>query len=269
MRVHVTDPHAREIAPYMGLRDHAGRQRRERAGGDMAGSFMAEGDVVIARALSAGLHIESVLLDARRSTRVQGIEESVPVYSASPAVLQAVCGRPKLRDPIARFTRPDPVDAEQILADSSTVAVLEGIVNPTNMGVITRCAAALGVDAVLVDPTSCDPLYRRAVRVSMGEVFAIPHARLGAFPNGLSVLRDHRYTVVALTPDSGAADISELNRSPGDRLAIVVGTEGPGLTAATLAAADKRLRIPMAAGVDSINVGTAAAVAFYALREVS
>ena len=268
MRIDIADADAPEVAAYMGLRDHAGRQRRESAGGDMAGSFMAEGDVVIERALRAGMHLQSVLVDARRTSLVVGVGESVPLLCASPAVLQAVCGRPKLRDPIARFVRPAAVDPAMLLERSSTVVVLEGIVNPTNMGVITRCAAGLGIDAVLLDPTSCDPLYRRAVRVSMGEVFAIPHARLAAFADGLSVVRDHGYTLAALTPDPAAAAIGELRRSPGDRLAIVIGTEGPGLTAATLAAADTRLRIQMAAEVDSINVGTAAAVAFYALRQV-
>ena len=138
--------------------------------------------------------------------------------------------------------------------------------NPTNVGVLMRNAAALGVDAVLVDPTSCDPLYRRAVRVSMGEVFAVRHARCGAVPEVLSELRALGFRSFALTPAEDAVDIDSITRDPGDRCAIVLGAEGAGLTDGAQQAADQRVRIPMAAGVDSINVGAAGAVAFHALR---
>ncbi len=260
----VDDPDDPRLQIYMGLRDHVVRQARERAGGDMAGSFMAEGDRVIARALDAGHRLQSVLVDARHP--VADFGRDAPIYAASPEVLTAVSGRPRLRDPIACFERPRPGEAAELLASARTVAVLEGIVNPTNVGVIMRCAAGLGIEAVLLDPTSCDPLYRRAVRVSMGEVFAVPHARLEPFPDGLHEIVLSGFRTVALTPDPGALEIGEVTRTSSDKLAIVLGTEGPGLSDEVIDAVDIQVRIPMAAGVDSLNVGSAAAVAFYALR---
>ncbi len=263
----ISDPDDPRIAAYLGLRDHRVRQLREQPGGDMAGLFMAEGLTVIERALLAGRRLDSVLVDARRSGPVVGLVGSGGVvYAASPEVLLEVCGREKLRDPIACFVRPAPVNVVELLSRSHTVAALEGVANPTNMGVITRCAAGLGIDAVVLDPTCCDPLYRRAVRVSMGEVFAVPHARLAAFPEGFSTLTEAGFTIAALTPQSGAVDVVDYRRTPGDRLAILLGSEGPGLSDGAVAAADLQLRIPMSAGVDSINVGSAAAVAFHVLR---
>ncbi len=227
---------------------------------------MAEGDRVIQRALDAGHQLQSVLVDSRRASAVPGSRPDLPVYAASPDVLTAVTGRPRLRDPIACFERPSPRVAAELLSSARTVAVLEGIVNPTNVGVIMRCAAGLGIDAVLLDPSSCDPLYRRAVRVSMGEVFAVPFARLSSFPGGFDEVARAGFQTVALTPDPRAIELGAFERADSEKLAIVVGSEGPGLTESTLEAVDVRVQIPMAAGVDSINVGSAAAVAFYALK---
>lgn len=262
--VDITDPSDPMLAPWLGLRDHDARRRREGPGGDMAGHFMAEGDVVIARALRAGHRLDSVLVDAARTSPLEWAGDAM-VLRAGPDALTEVCGRPKLRDPIARFVRPPAATVADTIRAARTVAVLEGVVNPTNVGVLMRCAAGLGVEAVLVDPTTCDPLYRRAVRVSMGEVFAIRHARCGPAAHTLGELADAGFTTAALTP-SGDVDLDDVGRSDEDRLAVVIGAEGPGLTDAALEAADLRVRIPMAAGVDSINVGTAAAVAFHALR---
>ena len=219
---------------------------------------------MIQRAMTAGMSLDSVLVDGTRIDDMPELPADVDVISAGPEVLSDVGGRPTLRDPIGCFTRPVPTSVEDLLERSSTLAVLEGIVNPTNMGVIMRCAAGLGIDAVLVDPTSCDPLYRRAVRVSMGECYAIPHSLLDPIPGGLEVLREAGFALVALTPTSDAVDIDELSRRRPARLAIMLGSEGPGLSPAALTAADHLVRIPMSAGVDSINVGTAAAVAFHA-----
>lgn len=255
------------LEPFLGLRDHTARRRREMPGGDMASLFMAEGDRVIMRGLDAGYQLQSVLVDARRRDPLPDQIASADVLAASPEVLTAVCGRPKLRDPIATFVRPPPLHVGEILDASRTVAILEGVVNPTNVGVIVRCAAGLGVDAVLVDPTSCDPLYRRAVRVSMGDVFAIRHGRLEALPEGLDVVEAAGFRTVALTPDAGSVDITTVTRDALDRVAIVLGSEGPGLTVETLDRAHIRARIKMEPGVDSINVGSAAAVAFFALRD--
>lgn len=256
----------------MGLRDHKLRQLRERPGGDMAGSFIGEGDVVIDRALRSGHHLECVLVDRARTEKTQALDlpsfpDTADVFLAGPDVLQKVAGRPELRDPIACFVRPPEQSAVDLLDASRTVLVTEGVNNPTNMGVIMRCAAGLGIEAVLFDPTSCDPLYRRAVRVSMGEVFSIPHARIDHLPQALSSLTEAGYATFALTPDANAEDISKLRIELTQKIALVLGAEGPGLTDETMAACDRRLRIPMKAGVDSINVGTAAAVAFYALGQ--
>lgn len=262
--VAVTDPSDPALAPWLGLRDHDARRRREGPGGDMVGHFMAEGDVVIGRALTAGHRLESVLVDAARTSPLEWAGDAM-VLRAGPDALTEVCGRPKLRDPIARFVRPPDVGVAETIREARTIAVLEGVVNPTNVGVLMRCAAGLGVDAVLVDPTTCDPLYRRAVRVSMGEAFAVRHGRCGPLTETLVDLRDAGFTSAALTP-TGDVDLDDVVRSDRDRLAIVIGAEGPGLSATTLEAADLRVRIPMAAGVDSINVGTAAAIAFHVLR---
>lgn len=266
MNITVDDPEDPAVVPFLGLRDHAVRQVREQPGGDMAGAFMAEGDVVIGRALDAAMTPLAVLMDAKRPSELPDWPDTAPRLHAGPDVLRSVSGRPRLRDPIAMFVRPEPATAAELLATASTVAVFEGVVNPTNVGVIVRCAAGLGVDAVLVDPTSCDPLYRRAVRVSMGEVFRIPHARIGDLPSSLDVLDAAGFSTLALTPAADAVDIGSIDRTPDRRVAIVIGSEGPGLSAATLERADARVCIPMAAGVDSINVAAAAAIAFQALR---
>ncbi len=262
--IDVVDPADPRLVPWLGLRDHDARRRREAPGGDMAGHFMAEGDVVIERALGAGHVLQSVLVDAARSAPLEWAT-GVEVFRAGPDVLVEICGRPRLRDPIARFRRPARRSVAEVVEGASTVAVFEGVVNPTNVGVLMRCAAGLGVEAVLVDPTTCDPLYRRAVRVSMGETFAIRHARCGPVAATLAELAGMGFASVALTP-AGEVELDAVRRQDGDRLAIVIGAEGPGLTDEVLAAVDTRVRIPMAAGVDSINVGAAAAVAFHVLR---
>lgn len=232
----------------------------------MAGWFFAEGTVVLERALRSGLTPASVLVDPRRLDSVpRAITESAPVLVGSPEVLTEVGGRPRLRDAIACFVRPPQLAPETVLAGARQVLVLEGVANPNNLGVIVRGAAGLGMDALLVDPTSCDPLYRRAVRVSMGEVFAVPHARLEALPVGLGVLRGLGFRLVGLTPRADAVDLGDLRLEADERVALVLGAEGPGLTDATMDACDDLVCIPMASGVDSINVGSAAAVACYAV----
>lgn len=251
----------------MGLRDHALRQERERPGGDMASFFMAEGDLVIQRALRAGFQLESVLLDERRTKELH-VPTGTPILAAGADVLTVVTGRPRLRDPIGCFVRKTLPAVSDILAEAKTALVVEGVNNPTNMGVIMRNAAALGVEAVLLDPTACDPLYRRAVRVSMGEVFAIPHTRLPAFPEGLDPVKQLGFSVHALTPGAHAVDIGTLRMEPDAKVALMLGAEGPGLTEHAIAAADMAVQIPMSGRVDSVNVATAGAIAFYALNQL-
>lgn len=259
----VDDP---RIASYLGLRDHVARQVQEQPNGRWAGSFIAESNLIIDRALTAGQRLLSILVDARRvDSLTSAVPAGVPVFAATPSVLTEVCGRPKLRDPLARFERPPLPSAEDLLAtEARAVAVLENVTNPNNMGVIMRCAAGLGIDAVFIDPTSCDPLYRRSIRASMGEVFALPHARLTGLPDGLGCLTEAGFSVVGLTPDSDAVPMAAVDLRAMDRVAIFLGAEGPGLSDDALAAATMRVRIPMANNVDSLNVAAAAAIAFHA-----
>ncbi len=266
--VEVHDPHDPRVALFMGLRDHDLRRLREAPGGDMAGVFVAEGLLVASRALAAGYRPVSVLVDAERDDPLPpDLGSEVVVHRAGPRVVQAVTGYQSHRGALVAFARRPLADPAAILAGARRVVVGETIVNPTNLGVILRSAAALGFDAILLDPPSCDPLYRRANRASMGEGFALAHARLPALPEGLAPLRATGFTVVALTPTADALTLPDLAAriDADDRVALVLGSEGPGLTPATEAAADLRVRIPLAPGVDSLNVGVAAGIACYAL----
>lgn len=264
----VVDPDDPRIHIFQGLRDHVLRQRREESGGDMDGVFVSEGDVVVERALVAGYRLHAILIDGRRNKPLpDAVGPDVPVYAAGPEVLQRITGYHLHRGMLACFHRRALPSLATVLSATRTTVVLEGVNNPTNMGVILRAAAGLAVDSFLLDPTCCDPLYRRSARVSMGEAFALPYARLEAFPQGLAPLRAAGMTILALTPAPDADDIGQLVVEPDEPVALVLGSEGPGLTTETMAAADRRVRIPMAGRVDSINVGSAAAVAFYALGQ--
>jgi len=261
----VTDPADPQIEVYRGLRDHAARQRRELPGGDMAGCFISEGDLVIARALEHGYSLTSVLVAAKRTKELPTAIGEALVFQASDDVLVEITGRPELRDPLACFVRPELRSPAELLASitSGTVAVLENVNNPNNLGVIMRNAAGLGLSAVLLDPTCGDPLYRRAVRASMGQVFALPHTRLGPLPDSLDLLHAAGFTSIALSP-AGETSLRDFAPEHTKR-AILLGAEGPGLTPATLDASHHRVRIDMAANVDSLNVANAAAIAFHAL----
>lgn len=252
------------LHPYLGLREARERQRRERPGGDLAHVIIVEGDPVIDRALAAGLKMRSVLVDAKRSRELPEAWRDHPgVLLGSAKVMSAVSGRDRLRDPLADFERPLPRNPAELVADARKLLVVEGVNNPTNMGSLFRNAAALGADAVLLDPTCCDPFYRRALRVSMGQVFAVPHAELAAFPAGLDIVHARGIHTIALTP--GAEAVLEGSRRSDQPVALLVGAEGPGLTEATLAAANEQASIEMHANVDSLNVATAAAIALWAL----
>ncbi len=266
VRIRIEESDDPRISVYLGLRDHEARQMRELPGGDMASFFIAEGDLVISRALDHGFELRSILLPATRTNPLPtGVTEDVDVFLASASVLSEITGRPKLRDTLSCFVRPPVVPVGNVLDSLRTVAVLENINNPTNLGVIIRNAAGLGIDAVLLDPRSTDPLYRRAIRASMGQVFAIPHARLDSFPGGLKVLHEHGFTTVALTP-SGDVELREVERT--EKVAILLGAEGPGLTDGTLHAASVKARITMAQDVDSLNVANAGAIAFHHFNEL-
>jgi len=258
------DPRVRE---YAHLRAATLRLRAEGPEGARDGVFIAEGELVIERAVQLGYRMRSLLLLAYRLERFARLApEGVPVYAAGDELMRSITGFSVHRGVLASFDRrPLPAVAD-LLHGARRVVVLEDVNNHTNVGAIVRSASALGVDALLLDPASCDPLYRRSLRISMGEALSLPQARTAALPEGLAPLRKAGFTLVALTPDPGAADIAEVAAARHDRLAVLLGTEGAGLSAPVLAEADVRARIPLAAGVDSLNVAAAAAIAFYALR---
>jgi tRNA G18 (ribose-2'-O)-methylase SpoU len=258
------DPRVRE---YAHLRAATLRLRAEGPDGARDGVFIAEGELVIERASRLGYRMRSLLLLEQRSERFGRLAPAgVPVYEATGELMRSITGFDVHRGVLASFDRKPLPAAGDLVRDVRRVVVLEDVNNHTNVGAIIRSASALGIDALLLDPASCDPLYRRSLRISMGEALSLPHTRLEALPEGLAPLRAAGFRLIALTPDADATDIAEIPHGPGDRLALMLGTEGPGLSASALAHADVRARIPLAAGVDSLNVAAAAAIAFYALR---
>lgn len=259
--VFVTDPSDPRLVAFTAMTDEALRRRREAPGGDLAGLFICEGRLVTERALRAGLTPESLLVP---DDLLDGLPELTPgttVFAASPDVVESITGYRIHRGFLAAFRRPPPQAAPELMARARRLLVTENVTNPTNLGVMIRSAAALGMDAILLDSTSCDPLYRRVVRVSMGAVFSLSHARLGTLAAGLTELRRAGFSLVALDTDPETTPISRLEVT--DRMALVLGAEGPGLSTATLDAVDQVVHIPMRPGIDSLNVAAAAAVAAY------
>ena len=238
------------------------------------GVFIAESPKVIDRALDAGYEPVSLLMERRQITGpAAGILSrcgDAPVYTADRELLAALTGFELTRGVLCAFRRPAPRPVEELCRDARRVAVLEGIVDSTNVGAIFRSAAALNMDAVLINPSCCDPLCRRAVRVSMGTVFQVPWGQLGDSPadwpeKGMDVLHalGFKTAAMALSDRSVSIDDEQLAREP--KLAIVLGTEGDGLAASTIASCDYTVKIPMSHGVDSLNVAAASAVAFWQL----
>ncbi len=272
--VPIADPADDRLADYTSLTDVALRRRIE----PERGLYMAESATVLGRALDAGHRPRSVLCAPRWLADVESMLTSVPggadvpVYLAEPDVLEAITGFHVHRGALASMQRPllpavgDLLAARPDGAPVRRVAVLEDIVDHTNVGAIMRSAAALGIDAVLVTPRCADPLYRRAVRVSMGTVFQVPWTRIERWPGGVEVLRGLGFTVAALALADETITLDDLVADPPERLALVLGAEGDGLKPATVAAADLVVRIPMSGGVDSLNVAAASAVAFWATR---
>jgi len=241
------------------------------------GLFIAESPKVIGYALDAGYEPVSLLMERRhiegKAAALIKRCSGVPVYTADGETLRALTGYPLTRGVLCAMRRRKLPGVEDVCSNARRVAILEDIVDTTNIGAIFRSAAALGMDAVLLTPSCCDPLNRRAVRVSMGTVFQVPWARLGEaaadWPErGLSRLEalGFKSVALALTDDSLSIDDPTLARQP--RLALVLGTEGDGLSPTTIARCHFTARIPMSHGVDSLNVAAASAVAFYALRAV-
>jgi len=258
------------VRDYVGLTDVALRRLLE----PEQGLYLAESAKVIGRALDAGHRLRSLLLTPRWVTDLadlvqRAVAEGAPVYVMDPAVAREMTGFHLHRGAIAAMHRPVLPPVQDVLDGARRVAVLEDIVDHTNVGAIFRSAAALGVDAVLVTPRCADPLYRRSVRVSMGTVFQVPWTRIDPWPHGIRTLHELGFTVAALALREDGSTLRELADCQPDRLALVLGTEGDGLGERTIAEADVAVRIPMAGGVDSLNVAAASAVAFWALQDPS
>ncbi|HUX69975.1 MAG TPA: RNA methyltransferase [Cellulomonadaceae bacterium] len=270
----IDDPADERLSDYTDLTDVALRSRSEPA----KGLYIAESSTVLRRALEAGHRPRSVLLAHRWLPDVEEMLAAVPdggavpVYVAAPALLEQVTGFHVHRGALAAMHRPVLPTVADLLASARggrgarRVAVLEDIVDHTNVGAIFRSAAGIGVDAVLVTPRCADPLYRRSVRVSMGTVFQVPWTRIDPWPEGIEVLRAAGFVTAALALTDRAITLDELAADAPEQLALVLGTEGDGLRPGTITGADIVVRIPMAGGVDSLNVAAASAVAFWATR---
>jgi tRNA G18 (ribose-2'-O)-methylase SpoU len=264
--IEIADPGDPRTAPYRELRD-AGLRRRLEAG---EGVFVVEGLRAVRTLLVSRWPLLSVLLRPERVNGVGDVVEEaerrgVPVYIAAAACFDAIAGFPVHRGVLAlggRQTLPEP---RKLLGEANSVVVVEGVNDHENLGAIFRNAAALGAGAVLLDSTSSDPLYRRSVRVSIGQVLRVPFSRLTPWPSALADVTASGFSVVALDPHApGTID----SVPTGPKVAVMVGSEGSGLTQAAQAYATYRIRIPMARGTDSLNVATALAIALHRLLPV-
>jgi tRNA G18 (ribose-2'-O)-methylase SpoU len=264
--IQVGDPADPRLADF---RDLTRADRRpDRPGGK--GLVIAEGVVVVRRLLASPYPLRAVLGTGRRIEELveELAVESAPVYTTTSEVMAQVVGFHLNRGVLAVADRVRATSPERVVEHARRLAVLEGVGDHENLGALFRNAAAFGVDGVLLGPGCSDPLYRRSVRVSMGHVLAVPFAPLPEpWPAGLKWLRDQGFRVLALTPTGPAALRDELGAA--DRVAVLLGSEGPGLTQEALDASDAAVRIPMAPGVDSLNVATAGALAFYELGTFS
>ena len=263
----VTDLDDASLRDYVGLTDVALRRRVEPEGG----LYIAESEKVIRRALAAGHRPRSYLMARRWLTDLADLvaeaeRDGIPVHVGEHEVIEALTGFHLHRGALAAMHRPAQVPVAEVLGGARRVFVLEDIVDHTNVGAIFRSAAALGVDAVLVTPRCADPLYRRAIRVSMGTVFQVPWTRIEPWPGGIALLREEGFHVAALALAEDSVDLDDFAATAPARVALVLGMEGDGLSRRTVEGVDSVVRIPMAGGVDSLNVAAAGAVAAFALR---
>ena len=249
------------LSEYVALTDARARHGIETA----HGCFVVEGLLALEAAATSPYPLRSVLVSDRKIDRVLAVvgDLDVEVFVAEQSLLESVTGFRIHRGVVASASRRPLPEAGALLAGTSRIAVLEGVNDHENVGALFRNAAAFGVHALLLDPQTADPLYRRSVRVSVGHVLHVPWTRTDELPAGLAVVRTAGFTTVALTP-GGDTDVRDL--ADQDGVAWLLGAEGAGLSERTLASADVRARIPMSAGVDSLNVATAAAVAFALTR---
>lgn len=265
MRIHrITDLTADGLADYSRLTDVALRRVSEPEGG----LYIAESSKVITRALAAGHRPRSVLLQEQWLPDLEPLladYPDVPVFVGDSTVLEELTGYHLHRGALAAMHRPVLPDPADLLRDARRVVVLEDIVDHTNVGAIFRSVAGLGADAVLVSPRCADPLYRRSVRVSMGTVLQVPWTRIPEWDEAAPILHDAGFEIAALALADDAVDLATYAASAPEKVALVLGSEGDGLSRRALAAADRVVTIPMLHGVDSLNVASASAVALWAL----
>lgn len=260
--VEVTSLDAPELEVYGTLTEAQLRNRLEPA----KGLFIAESPKVIKVALDAGLEPVSLLCERKHIEGdardiIARLPKDVPVYTGSRELLAQLTGYTLTRGVLCAMRRPKPLSPEEICREARRVVVLHGVCDTTNVGAIFRSAAALGIDAVLMTRDSCDPLNRRAVRVSMGSVFLVPWTWL----DSIQELKDMGFTTAAMALRKDNISIDDPKLKATERLALIMGTEGDGLPEAVIDAADLVVKIPMHHGVDSLNVGNAAAIAFWEL----
>ena len=269
--IEITDFSAPELDAFARLTEAQLRNRLE----PEKGIFIAESPKVIERALNAGYQPVSLLMERKHITGdaadILVRCGNIPVYTADREVLTELTGYQLTRGVLCAMRRSPLPSVEDLCADARRIAVLEGIVDTTNIGAIFRSAAALNIDTVLVTPTCCDPLNRRSIRVSMGTVFQVPWTRIGETPSdwpqsGIAQLQTLGFKTVAMALSDNSVSIDDPVLASEEKLAIVLGTEGDGLADTTIAACDYTVRIPMSHQVDSLNVAAASAVAFWELR---
>lgn len=260
----ISDASDERLADYRDLTDVALRRVLEPEGG----LYIAESAKVIARALAAGHRPRSILVQEKWLDEIHELvrDRSVPIYVVEPEIAESLTGYAVHRGALASMHRPALPPVADVVAGARLVVVLEDIVDHTNVGAIFRAAAGLGADAVLVSPRCADPLYRRSVRVSMGTVFQVPWTRLPEWGEARGVLHGAGFQLAALALSHEAVSLDAFSAMRPDRVALLLGAEGDGLSRRALEAADLVVTIPMAGGVDSLNVAAASAVALWELR---
>ncbi|WP_231606205.1 RNA methyltransferase [Salinibacterium sp. NK8237] len=262
--IRVTDLSDPRLSDFANLTDVALRRRTEPAGG----LYIAESSKVIARALRAGHQPRAVLVLEQWLDDVAELlgDSPVPIYVGESALLEQLTGFNLHRGALASMHRPILPSVAELVADARRIVILEDIVDHTNVGAIFRSAAALGADAVLITPRCADPLYRRSVRVSMGTVLQVPWTRIPDWPAGAAELKAAGFHLAALALNDDSVDLDSFAAEAPERVALILGTEGDGLSRSTIDAADTVVKIPMMHGVDSLNVAAASAVGMYMLR---
>ena len=261
--IRITDPTDERLADYAALTDAALRKRYEH----QHGVLIAEGPNPVRALITSAYPTRSLLIAHEQVAAMMPAmaDLDAPVFVVTRDLLYEVVRFKLHQGVIGCGQRLPPGDPVEVVRSARLVAVLEGLNDHENLGVLFRAARALGVHGVLLSPGCADPLYRRSIRVSMGHVLHVPHARLDELPDAFSILGDAGFTTVAMTPDPTAPDIRNLEMGHTERVAVLLGAEGSGLTESAVSGADGRARIAMHDGVDSLNVAVAAAIAFHAL----